>query len=89
MKMAAMQYNFDKVIAYIFGMIGGIWAWLKLPDLLHIDWGFYSSKIMQLMWAGAIAFFSGIMGVLGKRCIDRIPKWFKVWKSTSKNKNLK
>ena len=64
----------EKMIAWICGMAGGCLAYAN-AHLMFIDlWGTIQDKLLSILWAGFVAFFTGAMGVLGKRMIEKLFK---------------
>lgn len=54
-------------------IVGGIGAAVGLiaTNLLGVTWQTFSDSVTHLVWVGFIAFFSGIMSVLGKKAIEK------------------
>lgn len=62
----------EKWVAWVCGMAGGCLAYVK-AHLFMIDiWGTLQDKLISICWAGFVAFFTGAMGVLGKRAIEKM-----------------
>jgi uncharacterized membrane protein YGL010W len=84
---AAMHLNkFEEVISWLLGLIGGGIAYANIPTLLHIDWSFILTKLFSLIWAGGIAFFTGAMGWLGQKVMQKV-KWFKKFRNNKNNES--
>jgi len=62
----------DKAIAWVFGMIGGCFAYINIPVIfLGISFADVMDKVVGLAWAGFVAIFTGGMGVFGKRLFEK------------------
>jgi len=64
----------EKTIAWICGMAGGCLAYAKAHLFMMDIWGTLQDKLVSIVWAGFVAFFTGAMGVLGKRAIEKLFK---------------
>lgn len=62
----------EKTVAWICGMAGGCLAYVKAHLFLMDIWGSLQDRLISIAWAGFVAFFTGAMGVLGKRAIERV-----------------
>jgi uncharacterized membrane protein YGL010W len=75
-KAAMFNTKVEEAISWVLGLVGGGLAYANIPALLHIDWSFILTKLLALVWAGGIAFFTGAMGWLGQKVMQKA-KWFK------------
>lgn len=65
--------NFSDALAALFGIIG---SFLTI-NLAGISWQWFFDNLIHAIGLGAIAAFSGAMGVVGKYAGERLLKWVK------------
>lgn len=63
----AMNHNLDDMIGAIGGLLGGIVTSMILGVTWHSAW----ENVINLIWLGVGAMFTGGMGMVGKKLVER------------------
>jgi hypothetical protein len=75
--MKAMHFDVEKTIAWAMGVCMGGIAYASRIPFLNIDFSLLLAKLLSLLWAGTVAAFTGAAGVIGKRAVDKVIKYYK------------
>lgn len=73
-----MEYQNENGTAFISGIAGTVLY--KMLIGINLNWQTVEEAILNLLWVGTVAAFSGAMGVIGKHYVGKLIKRF------SKNK---
>jgi hypothetical protein len=79
------MHKVEDWVAWIFGVTGGCFAFLHIPQILTIDWSIIISGALKLLWTGLVAVMSGAMGVVGKKLVENSGWLKKIFHKKSKS----
>lgn len=69
-----MEYQNENGTAFLSGIIGP--ALIKIFIGFNLNWQTVEDAVLNMLWIGVVAAFSGGMGVLGKHYVGKLIKKF-------------